>query len=38
MFDKYYFYSVSDITNSLGEQTGVPGLPRTWGVSVKRRF
>ena len=38
VFDKYYFMSVSDVTTSLGAQTGVPGLPRTWAVSVERRF
>ncbi|MBT2135385.1 TonB-dependent receptor [Croceibacterium sp. LX-88] len=38
LFDKYYFLSVSDITKSLGSVTGVPGLPRTWAVSVKRNF
>jgi len=38
LFDKYYFQSVSDITRSLGLVTGVPGLPRTWQMSVKRNF
>jgi len=38
LFDKYYMTSVSDITTSLGLVTGVPGLPRTWQVSVERRF
>jgi iron complex outermembrane receptor protein len=38
IFDKYYMTSVSDITTSLGLVTGVPGLPRTWQVSVERRF
>ncbi len=38
IFDKYYFMSVSDMTKSLGAVTGVPGLPRTWMVSVKRNF
>jgi len=38
LFDKYYFHSVSDTTRSLGAVTGVPGLPRTWSVSVERRF
>ncbi|WP_237437433.1 TonB-dependent receptor [Alteraurantiacibacter aestuarii] len=38
MFDKYYFNSVSDVTGSLGLVTGVPGLPRTWSLSVGRRF
>ena len=38
LFDKYYFQSVSDVTTSLGAVTGVPGLPRTWSVSVERRF
>ena len=39
VFDKYYFLSRSDVTsNSLGVVTGVPGLPRTWSVSVERRF
>jgi iron complex outermembrane receptor protein len=39
VFDKYYFMSRSDVTsNSLGVVTGVPGLPRTWSVSLERRF
>ena len=38
LFDKYYFQSVSDVTTSLGVVTGVPGLPRTWLVSVERKF
>lgn len=38
IFDKYYFSSVSDVTRSLGLVTGVPGLPRTWSLSVERRF
>jgi iron complex outermembrane receptor protein len=38
LFDKYYFTSVSDATTSLGLVTGVPGLPRTWSVSVERKF
>lgn len=38
VFDKYYFSSVSDVTGSLGLVTGVPGLPRTWSLSVGRRF
>jgi iron complex outermembrane receptor protein len=38
LFDKYYFQSVSDATTSLGVVTGVPGLPRTWAVSVERKF
>jgi iron complex outermembrane receptor protein len=38
LFDKYYFQSVSDVTTSLGVVTGVPGLPRTFAVSVERKF
>ena len=38
LFDEYHFMSVSDITRSLGAVTGVPGLPRTWAVSIKRNF
>ena len=39
VFDKYYFLSRSDVTsNSLGVVTGVPGMPRTWSVSVEKRF
>jgi iron complex outermembrane receptor protein len=38
VFDKYYFMSVSDVTRSLGSQTAVPGLPRTWALSVRRNF
>jgi iron complex outermembrane receptor protein len=39
LFNKYYFLSVSDATaNSLGIVSGVPALPRTWMLSVKRNF
>ena len=39
LFDKYYYQTVSDVTaNALGVVTGVPGLPRTWSLSVERRF
>lgn len=38
LFDKYYFQSVSDASTSLGVVTGVPGLPRTFAVSVERKF
>ncbi|MFO1399673.1 MAG: TonB-dependent receptor [Steroidobacteraceae bacterium] len=38
LFDKYYYQSVSDASTSLGVVTGVPGLPRTWSVSVERKF
>jgi iron complex outermembrane receptor protein len=38
LFDKYYFTSVSDASTSLGIVSGVPGLPRTWMLSVKRDF
>ena len=38
LFDKYYFQSVSDATTSLGIVSGVPGLPRTWALSVERKF
>ncbi len=38
LFDKYYFQSVSDATTSLGIVSGVPGLPRTWSLSIERKF
>ena len=38
IFDKYYFLSVSDASNSLGIVTGMPGLPRTFTVGVKKHF
>ena len=38
LFDKYYFNTVSDVTTSLGVVTGDPGLPRTFAISVERRF
>jgi iron complex outermembrane receptor protein len=39
LFDKYYFTSKSDVsTHQLGVVTGVPGLPRTYAVSVERNF
>jgi len=37
--DKYYFMSKSDVSQSqVGVVTGVPGLPRTWQLSVERKF
>ncbi len=39
LFNKYYFLSVSDTTaNALGIVSGVPAMPRTWAVTVKRSF
>jgi iron complex outermembrane receptor protein len=38
LLDKYYYLTVSDVTTSLGLVTGVPGLPRTYAVSVERKF
>jgi len=39
LFNKYYFMSKSDVgAGSLGVVTGVPGLPRTWALSVERKF
>ncbi len=38
LFDKYYFTTVADATGGLGVQTGVPGLPRTWALTLKRNF
>ena len=38
LFDKYYFLSVSDVSKSLGAVTAVPGLPRTWALTVRRNF
>ena len=38
LFNKYYFMTVSDVTASLGVETGVPGTLRTWALTVKRSF
>tara|TARA_A100001391_G_scaffold273_2_gene654 strand:- start:71018 stop:73612 length:2595 start_codon:yes stop_codon:yes gene_type:complete len=38
VFDKYYFLTVSDVTTSLGLVTAQPGMPRTWSLSVGRKF
>jgi iron complex outermembrane receptor protein len=38
LLNKFYFVTVSDVTGGLGVQTGVPGMPRTWSVSVKKTF
>jgi iron complex outermembrane receptor protein len=38
LFNRYYFLSVSDVTTALGAVTGVPAMPRTWALSVKRNF
>ena len=36
--DEYYFQTKGDVTTSLGTVSGVPGLPRTYLVSVERKF
>jgi iron complex outermembrane recepter protein len=38
LFNKFYFLTVSDVTGGLGVETGVPGTPRTWALTVKRKF
>jgi iron complex outermembrane receptor protein len=38
VFNKYYFVTKSDITTSLGEVTGQPGMPRTWLATIRRNF
>ena len=38
IFDKYFFTSKEDEVTALGTVTGVPGMPRTFTVSVERRF
>ncbi len=38
LLNKYYYTTVGDATGGLGVQTGVPGLPRTFAVTVKRNF
>lgn len=38
LLNKYYFTTVSDVTGGLGVETGVPGLPRTFAVTIKRSF
>ena len=38
IFNKYYFLSVSDASTSLGIVSGVPAKPRTWSLSVERKF
>ncbi len=38
LFNKYYYITVSDATGGLGVETGVPGMPRTWALTVKRNF
>ena len=38
IFNKYYFVTKEDVTTSLGEVLGQPGMPRTWLLSVRRNF
>ena len=38
VFNKYYFTSKEDLTTSLGEVLGTPGMPRTWLVTLRRNF
>lgn len=38
IFNKYYFVTKEDVTTSLGEVLGQPGMPRTWMVSLRRNF
>ncbi|MEO8306621.1 MAG: TonB-dependent receptor [Pseudomonadota bacterium] len=36
--DEYYFQTKGDATTALGTVSGVPGLPRTFLMSVERKF
>jgi iron complex outermembrane receptor protein len=38
IFDKYYFLTKEDVSASLGEVLGQPGMPRTWLATVRRNF
>jgi iron complex outermembrane receptor protein len=38
IFDKYYFVTKEDVTTSLGEVLGQPGMPRTWLATIRRNF
>jgi iron complex outermembrane receptor protein len=38
LFNKYYFMSTSDASTSLGIVSGVPAMPRTFEIKVKRNF
>jgi iron complex outermembrane receptor protein len=38
VLNKYYFTSKEDVTTSLGEVLGAPGMPRTWLATVRRNF
>jgi iron complex outermembrane receptor protein len=39
MFDKYYFLSKFDLSGAgAGTISGLPGRPREWAVSVKKKF
>ncbi|HSI18606.1 MAG TPA: TonB-dependent receptor, partial [Sphingomonas sp.] len=39
LFDKYYFLSKFDLTSAgAGTISGMPGRPREWGISIKKKF
>jgi iron complex outermembrane receptor protein len=39
LFDKYYFVSKFDLTSAgAGAISGMPGRPREWAVSIKKKF
>lgn len=39
LFDKYYFLSKFDLTGAgAGVISGMPGRPREWAVTVKKKF
>jgi len=39
LFDKYYFLSKFDLTGAgAGSISGMPGRPREWAVTVKKKF
>jgi iron complex outermembrane recepter protein len=38
LLDKTYFQTIFDLYSSIGVVSGSPGAPRTWGVSVTKRF
>ena len=38
LFDKFYYYTKSDLTTIYNAVAATPGMPRTWSVTVRKDF
>ena len=38
LFNKVYYTTLFDSTSAAGYQAATPGMPRQWGITVRRTF